>query len=149
MVIAPCVDELTTVNGPSHLLCSLPLSTSCIADSLLSPNQKCCNNTWLGIDKLGLERVRIEEQSQAAPIISFSFCWKLRISCRRAAIQDIGKNTRQNLFLNSSQSPATFPTLWHTIVSPSHQVRRETTSIEVCPMKCLKWLGKHKAAQIP
>ena len=82
------------------------------ADSLLSPNKKCWNNTWLGIDKSGLECVRIENWSQAAPMVSFSFCRKLRISCRRAAIRDIGKNTRHNLFLSSSQSPATFPMLW-------------------------------------
>ena len=58
------------------------------------------------------ERVRIENMSQAAPMVSFSFCWKLMISCHRAAIQDIGKNAKQNLFLSSSQSIATFPTLW-------------------------------------
>jgi hypothetical protein len=33
------------------------------ADSLLSPNQKCNNNIGLGIDKSGLERVRIENRS--------------------------------------------------------------------------------------
>ena len=63
-------------------------------DSLLRPNQKCCNNTWFGIDKFGLEHDRIENLSQAAPMVSFSFCWKLSISCHRAAIQDIGKNAR-------------------------------------------------------
>ena len=37
--------------------------SSCRADSLLNPNQKCCNNTWLGIDKSRSERVRIENLS--------------------------------------------------------------------------------------
>ena len=37
--------------------------SSCRADSLLRPNQKCCNNTWLGIDKSGLECVKIENLS--------------------------------------------------------------------------------------
>ena len=72
------------------------------ADSLLSPNQKCCKSTWLGIDKSGPDLVKIENLSQAAPMVSFSFCWKLSISCRRAAIRDIGKNVRHNLFLSSS-----------------------------------------------
>ena len=89
-LVVLCVNERPTV------------MSSCRADSLLSPNQKCCNNTWLGIDKSGPENVRIENLSQAAPMVSFSFCWKLRISCRRAAIRDIGKNTRHNLFLSSS-----------------------------------------------
>jgi hypothetical protein len=86
--------------------------SSCRVDSLLRPNQKCYSNTWFGIDKSGTERDRIENLSQAAPMVFFSFCWKLSMSCRRAAIQDIGKNTRQNLFHNSFQSPFTFPTLW-------------------------------------
>ena len=86
--------------------------SSCRVDSLLRPNQKCYNNTWFGIDKFGPECVRSENLAQAAPMVSFSFCWKLRISCRREAIQDIGKNARHNLFLNSSQSPFTFPKLW-------------------------------------
>jgi hypothetical protein len=81
-------------------------------DSLLRPNQKCCNSTWFGADKSRPECVRSENLAQAAPMVSFSFCWKLRISYRRAVIRDIGKNARQNLFLRSSQSPFTFPTLW-------------------------------------
>jgi len=68
--------------------------SSCRADSLLRPNQKCCNSTWFGIDKSGPDLDRIEKRSQAAPIVSFSFCWKLRISCRRVAIRYIGKNVR-------------------------------------------------------
>jgi len=48
--------------------------SSCRADSLLSPNKKCYNNTWLGIDKSGPECVRIENLSQATPMVSFSFC---------------------------------------------------------------------------
>ena len=64
------------------------------ADSLLSPNQKCCKSTWLGIDKSGPDLVKIENLSQGAHMVSFSFCWKLRISYRRAAIRDIGKNAR-------------------------------------------------------
>ena len=86
--------------------------SSCRADSLLSPNQKCKSNTRLGIDKSRLGCVRIENQAQAAPIVSFSFCWKLRISYRKATIRDIGKNAKQNMFLNSSQSPFIFPMLW-------------------------------------
>ena len=82
------------------------------ANSLLSPNQKCCKSTWLSIDKSGLDLIKIENLSQGAPMDSFSFCWKLSISCRRAAIRDIGKYARQNIFLSSSQSLATFPTLW-------------------------------------
>ena len=31
------------------------------ADSLLRPNQKCCNNTWSSIDKAGLECAKIEK----------------------------------------------------------------------------------------
>jgi hypothetical protein len=76
---------------------------SCRVDSLLRPSQKCCNNTWLGIDKFWLDLDRIEKLSQATPMDSFSFCWKLRISCCRAVIQDIGKNARHNV---------SFPTLW-------------------------------------
>ena len=53
---------------------------SCRADSLLSPNQKCYKSTWLGIDKSGPNLTKIENLSQAAPIDSFSFCWKLSIS---------------------------------------------------------------------
>jgi hypothetical protein len=56
------------------------------ADSLLRTNQKCCNNTWFGINKSGLECARSENLAQAAPMVSFSFCWKWRISCRREAI---------------------------------------------------------------
>ena len=63
-------------------------------DSLLSPNQKCCKSMWLGIEKSRPDLVKIENLSQATPMDSFSFCWKLRISCRRAAIWDIGKNAR-------------------------------------------------------
>ena len=82
------------------------------ADSLVRPNQKCCNNTWLGKDKSGPECVKTKNLAQAAPMVSFS-CWrKLRISCRREAIRDVGKNVRHNLFLNFSQSPFTFPMLW-------------------------------------
>ena len=33
------------------------------ADSLPRPNQKCCNNTWFGVDKSGLECVKIENSS--------------------------------------------------------------------------------------
>ena len=86
--------------------------SSCRADSLLSPSQKCYNSTWFGIDKSGPNLVRIEKWSQAAPMVSFSFCWKLSFSYHRATIRDIGKNARQHLFPNSSQAPATFPTLW-------------------------------------
>ena len=68
--------------------------SSCRADSLLRPNQKCCNSTWFGIDKSGLECARSENLAQAAPMVSFSFCWKLRISYHREAIRDIGKNPR-------------------------------------------------------
>ena len=46
----------------------------CRADSLLRPNQKCYNNTWLGIDKSRPDLVKIENLSQAAPMVSFSFC---------------------------------------------------------------------------
>ena len=81
-LIVLCVNEPPTV------------MSSCRADSLLSPSQKCCNSTWLGIDKSGPNLDRIEKQSQAASMVSFSFCWKLRISCHKAAIQDIGKNAR-------------------------------------------------------
>ena len=45
------------LNEPSTVM------SSCRADSLLSPNQKCCNNTWMGIDKSGPERVKIENRS--------------------------------------------------------------------------------------
>ena len=81
-------DVVLWVNEP------LAAISSCRADSLLSPNQKCCKSTWLGIDKSGPDLVKIENMSQATPMVSFSFCWKLRISCHREAIQDIGKNAR-------------------------------------------------------
>ena len=55
-------------------------------DSLLRPNQKCCNSTWFGIDKSRPDLDRIEKRSQATPMVSLSFCWKLSISCRRAVI---------------------------------------------------------------
>ena len=65
--------------------------SSCRVDSLLRPNQKCCNSTWFGIDKSRPECARSENMAQVSPMVSVSFCWKLRISCRREAIQDIGK----------------------------------------------------------
>jgi len=86
--------------------------SSCRANSLLIPNQKCYKSTWLGIDKSGPNLVKIENLSQVASMVSFSLCWKLSISCHRASVWDIGKNTRQNMFLSSSESPATFSTLW-------------------------------------
>ena len=62
------------------------------ADSLLRLDQKCYNNTWSGIDKAGLECVKIENLAQASPMVSLS-CWReLRIPHRREAIWDIGKN---------------------------------------------------------
>ena len=85
--------------------------SSCRADSLLRPNQKCCKSTWFGIDRFGPDVVKVVKRSQAAPKISPSFCWKLSISCRREAIRDNGKKARQNLSRKSSQSPLTFPTL--------------------------------------
>ena len=54
--------------------------SSIMADSLLSPNQKCCNSTWLGIDKSGLDLVKVVNLSQASPWDSFSSGRKLRIS---------------------------------------------------------------------
>jgi len=41
----------------------LAVISSCRVDSLLRPSQKCCNNTWFGIDKSGLECVRFENMS--------------------------------------------------------------------------------------
>jgi hypothetical protein len=35
--------------------------SSCRTDSLLRPNQKCCNSTWFGIDKSGIDLDRIEK----------------------------------------------------------------------------------------
>ena len=46
--------------------------SSCRADSLLSPNQKCWSNTWSGIDKSGPSCVSCENLAQAAPKDSFS-----------------------------------------------------------------------------
>jgi hypothetical protein len=69
---------------------------------LLKPNQKCYRSTWFGIDKSGPDLVKIEKWSQAAPMVSLSFCWKLRISYRREAIRDIGKNATQKLSRSSS-----------------------------------------------
>ena len=45
------------VNEPSTVI------SSCREDSLLRDSQKCCNNMWFGIDKLGPECVRIENLS--------------------------------------------------------------------------------------
>ena len=45
--------------------------SSCRANSLLRPNQKCCNSTWFGIDKSGLECARSENLAEAAPMVSF------------------------------------------------------------------------------
>ena len=56
------------VNEPSAAM------SSCRADSLLRPKQKCCNNMWFGIDKSGPECDRSENLAQAAPMVSFSFC---------------------------------------------------------------------------
>ena len=53
---SPCVVVLW-VNKPPAMI------SNCRADSLLRPSQKCCNNTWFGVDKLGLECVRIENIS--------------------------------------------------------------------------------------
>ena len=41
----------------------LAVMSSCRVDSLLRPSQKCSNNTWLGIDKSGLDLDRIEKWS--------------------------------------------------------------------------------------
>ena len=49
---------------------------------------------------------------------SLSFCWKERISLRRAMIRDIGKNSRQNLSLSSSQLSCTLPTVYMYYCSP-------------------------------
>jgi hypothetical protein len=76
------------VNEPSAVI------SSCRADSLLRHNKKCYNSTWFGIDKSRPECVRSESLAQSAPMVSFSFGWKLRISCHREAIRDIGKNSR-------------------------------------------------------
>ena len=94
------------VNEPSVAISSYR------ADSLLSPNQKCYKSTCLGTDKSVPDLIKIENLSQATPMVSFSFCLKFNISHYRVAIQDIGKNARHNMFLSSSQSPATFPILW-------------------------------------
>ena len=72
----------------------LAAMSSCRVDSLLSPNQKCCKSTWLVIDMSGLDLVKIDNLPQATPMVSFSFSWKVSISCGRATIQDIGKNAR-------------------------------------------------------
>ena len=42
------------------------------ADSLLSPNQKFCNSTWLGIDRSGPDLVKVVNLSQATPRDSLS-----------------------------------------------------------------------------
>ena len=46
--------------------------SSCRADSLLSPNQKCWSNTWSGIDKSGPACVSCENLAQVAAKDSFS-----------------------------------------------------------------------------
>ena len=45
------------VNEPTTVISSYR------ADSLLRPNQKCCNNTWFGIDKSGPDHVKNENLS--------------------------------------------------------------------------------------
>ena len=86
--------------------------SSCRADSFLSPNQKCWSNTWSEIDKSGPACVSCENLAQAAPKDSFSSWRKSRISFRREAMWDMGKNVRQNLSRSSSHYPFTFPMLW-------------------------------------
>lgn len=44
--------------------------SSCRADSLLCPNQKCCNNTWSGINRFGPVRVKHKNLAHDAPIDS-------------------------------------------------------------------------------
>ena len=45
----------------------------------------------LGKEWVGLELVRLMNLAKGAPSVSFSFCSKLRISLRRAAILERGK----------------------------------------------------------
>jgi hypothetical protein len=72
----------------------LVMISSYRADFLLRLDQKCCNNTWSGIDKAELKCVKIKNLAQAAPMVSFS-CWReLRSSCHREAIWDIGENAK-------------------------------------------------------
>jgi hypothetical protein len=80
---------------------------------------------------------------------SFSFCWKLSISCHRAEIWDIGKMQEKicSLILPNRQLPSLC--CGCNIVWPSHQVRKETTSTELFLVTCLKWLGIHRVAQTP
>jgi hypothetical protein len=51
--------------------------------SMLRPKQKRCSNTRLGKDKSTLECIKTENLAQVAPIDSFSYCLKLRITFGR------------------------------------------------------------------
>jgi hypothetical protein len=44
--------------------------SSYTTDFLLRPNQKCCNSTWFGIEKFGLDLDSIEKRFHAAPMFS-------------------------------------------------------------------------------
>ena len=58
------------------------------------PKQKSHNNMLLGKDKSRPVCINAENLAQAAPIDSFSYCSKSRITLGRELIWDIGKNAR-------------------------------------------------------
>ena len=55
------------------------------------PKQKSHSNMLLGKDKSRPACINVENLAQAAPIDSFSHCWKSRITFGRETIWDMGK----------------------------------------------------------
>jgi len=70
------------------------------------------SNKDSGIDSTDPDSIKLKNMYQAALMLSLSFYWKERISLCRAMIRDIGKNSRQNLSLSSSQLSCTLPTVY-------------------------------------
>ena len=106
------------------------------AASLLRPRWKWCNRMWLGKERFGPELIRLMNLAQAAPNVSFSFCWKVRTSIRRAAIRDKGKKARQNLSQSLSQFPFTPPTVWayHYFALPKRENKNNFHLMVSCVM---------------
>jgi hypothetical protein len=87
------------------------------------PEQKRRKITPSGNDKSGPTCISVEKWAQAAPIDSFSHYSKSRIALGREPIQNMRKNTRQNLSLSSSQSPFILSTanVYHCFTFPMRE----------------------------
>ena len=76
----------------------------------LDPNKRDATARYRVKTSLGRHVLMLKNLAQAAPIDSLSYCSKSRIALGRELIWDKGKNARQNMSLNSSQSPFVLPT---------------------------------------